>query len=117
MKRIYVAGPYTAPNPRLTQLNVNRAIEIGCALIRKGWTPFIPHLTHYIWLHPKGDFDWEVWMELDKVWLEVCDALFFIAPSRGANIELELAKKLGLKIYYKLEDVPDLSKHSEETDL
>ena len=109
MKKIYVAGPYTASTPRETQQNVDKAIAVGCELIHRGWAPFIPHLSHYIWLHPKGDFGYEVWTALDFKWLEVCDAFFFIAPSNGADAELEVAKKMGIPIYYNIEHVPDLT--------
>jgi len=111
MKRIYVAGPYSIGNtPRNVQLNVNKAISIGCHLIRKGWSPFIPHLTHYIWLHPDGDFDYDKWLELDFSWLEVCEALFRIrGDSPGANEEEALAKELGIPIFYDLDEVPNLA--------
>ena len=100
MKRIYVAGPYSADNPRRTQLNVNEAISVGCELLKKGYAPFIPHLCHYIWLHPAGNFEYETWTN-------VCDALFFIGESPGANNELKIAKEMGLTIYMKLEEVPE----------
>ena len=103
--KIYVAGPYSANNPHNIQLNVDRAIDIGCELIKRGHNPFIPHLTHYVWLRPEGDFSYDKWCELDVEWLKLCDALYFIGSSNGANAELELAKKLGLKIFYSLEEV------------
>ena len=109
MKRIYIAGPYTAPDARLTRQNTDKAIEIGCELISKGWAPFIPHLSHYIWMHPKGDFDYEVWTALDMEWLEVCDAFYYISSSKGADAELKYAKQLGIPIYYSLSDVPECS--------
>ena len=108
MKRIYVAGPYSADNPRSTQLNVNKAISVGCELIKKGYAPFIPHLCHYIWLHPDGDFDYEFWIEYGFEWLNVCDALFYMKSSPGADAELLYAKKLGLPIYQSIDAVPSL---------
>lgn len=107
MKRIYVAGPYTAKNSRDTQLNVNKAISIGCKLLKKGYAPFIPHLCHYIWIHPDGDFEYEVWTSYDMEWLKACDAFFLIESSPGTCRELEEARKMGIPIYYRLEDVPN----------
>ena len=107
MKRIYVAGPYSADNPRRTQLNVNKAISVGCELLKKGYAPFIPHLCHYIWLHPEGNFEYETWTRYGLEWLDVCDALFFIGESPGANNELKMAREKGLTIYVKLEEVPE----------
>jgi len=114
MKRIYVAGPYTAEDARKVRQNVDRAIKIGCALIRKGWAPFIPHLTHYIWMHPDGDFPYEKWIELDLEWLRVCHAFFYIAPSPGADAELVEAAKLGHPIYRSLDEVPNLTVSKEQ---
>jgi len=101
-----VAGPYSADNPRNTQLNVNEAIAVGCKLLRKGYAPFIPHLCHYIWLHPEGNFEYETWKKYDLEWLRVCDALFFIGDSPCANNELKIAEEMGLTIYMQLEEVP-----------
>lgn len=104
--RIYVAGPYTASHSRDIQKNVNKAIDIGIELVRKGHYPYIPHLTHYIDIRPHCDLDWKDYMRLDDKWLEACDALYYISSSKGADIELLAAKKRGLKIYTSLEDVP-----------
>jgi hypothetical protein len=107
MKKIYVAGPYTAINPRDTQLNVNKAIEIGCALIKKGYAPFIPHLYHYVWLHEKGNYEYDTWRKIDTKWIESSNAFFYIGSSKGADEELKMAEKLGLPIYKNLDEVPE----------
>jgi len=105
---MYIAGPYSAENARKVRLNVDKAIAIGCALIKKGWAVFVPHLTHYIWMHPDGDFSYDVWTELDMEWLKCAHGLFYISPSPGADKELEYAAKMGKPIYHALEQVPDL---------
>jgi hypothetical protein len=112
MKRIYIAGPYTAKNARLTQQNVDNAVKIGCSMIRKGWAPFIPHLSHYIWMHPEGDFDYPVWTALDFEWLKHCDAFYYISPSPGADAELKIATEMGIPIYMARVDVPDLKEET-----
>ena len=48
MQTIYVAGPYTATTPKGVEDNVTLAIDTGIELMKLGWYPFIPHLTHYI---------------------------------------------------------------------
>ena len=109
MRRIYVAGPYSASDARKVRQNVDKAIEVGCALIRKGWAPFIPHLTHYIWMHPDGDFSYETWTEIDMEWVRTSQALYYISQSPGADKELEEALKLGHPVYRSLEEVPDFT--------
>ena len=105
--RIYVAGPYTADDARKVQMNVDIAIEDGCKLMRKGWTPFIPHLSHYIWMHPDGDFDYKTWTAMDFEWLQFCDALYVIAPSPGALAEVDYAKKHNIPVYDDIDDIPN----------
>ena len=107
MKKIYVAGPYTSDTARGTQLNVNKAIEVGCKLIKKGYVPYIPHLCHYIWLNPCGNFEYDTWTKLGIEWLSICDCFYMIAESPGANKELEFAQKLGIPIFTRLVDVPN----------
>lgn len=106
MKRIYIAGPYSAKTAREVQANVNKAIETACMLIIEGWNPYIPHLSHYIWLHPWGEFSWNKWLELDLEWLRLCDALFYLGPSRGADMEKRVAASMGMPIYTSLEELP-----------
>jgi len=111
--RIYVAGPYTPTTKNLhdaareAHQNVQRAIKIALELIRKGHYPFVPHLSHYIHLNCELDLgDW--WYEYDNTFLEYwAEALFYIAPSKGADAELKLAEKLGLRIFRSLDEVPE----------
>lgn len=113
--KVYVAGPYTAPTAREVQANVNRALEVACALMRKGHSVYIPHLSHYVWLHPDGDFSYEYWLQQSLVWLDECDALFFIGPSPGSDQERAYMESgwwhrvyVGpRKVYTSLDEVPD----------
>ena len=41
-----------------------------------------------------------------EIWAE---ALLYLAPSRGADKELERAKELGLRIFYSIDEIPDIS--------
>ena len=116
--RIYIAGPYCPTGTtlhdasRIAQRNVDKAIEIANSLIEKGHDPFVPHLTHYIHTHYscKRDYgDW--WYRHDNTFLEHwAEGLFYICSSKGADLELRLAKELNLKIFYSLEEVPCESK-------
>lgn len=112
--KIYVAGPYTPIDsnlhdaPRIASKNVNNAIKAGIEIIKKGHIPFIPHLTHYIHLESDDPFSKEIYYEYDMTWLKLCDALLYLGSSPGADNELEIAKKLNFKIYYKIEDIPSV---------
>jgi len=107
--KIYVAGPYTASTEKAIQQNVNNAIDAAIAIYKKGHFPYIPHLTHWIEMRSKETGDglkWEDYLEMDRVWLENCDAILFLSPSKGANLELMHAKKTNKKIYNNLDEIP-----------
>lgn len=109
-KKIYVAGPYSSPAQAARQLNVDRAIQVAVELLAKGHFPFVPHLTHYVdeWARASGiDLSWEDYIAWDAVWLQECDSLYYIASSRGADLELEIAEYLGKPVYRSMDDVPE----------
>ena len=114
--RIYIAAPYNPVGAKdkheaiqLAAKNVSRAIEAAIALIEKGHYPFVPHLTHYIHTHPSCPRDYgEWWYEYDMTFLDHwAEALLYLAPSKGADAELQHAKEIGLKIFYSVDEVPD----------
>ena len=111
--RIYVAGPYTPHTHtanlciRETYQNVMRAIHIGNALVQKGHYVFVPHLSHFMANEEDGTHSATFWYDEDNTFIEHwATALFYISPSKGADAELALAKKVGLKIFRSLEEVP-----------
>jgi len=116
--RIYIAGPYCPRNcslhdaARIAQHNADRAIEIANALIEKGHYVFVPHLSHYIHTHYSCKRDYgEWWYEEDLTFLEHwAEALFYIASSKGADLELRRAQELGLIIFTSLDQVPKVNR-------
>ncbi len=110
--KIYVAGPYSPTSGdlhdavRKAHQNTLRAIDVGLKLIQKGHLPFIPHLTHFIHIQSDVALPAQFYRNYDLAWLEHCEALYFIAPSEGANRELERAKERGLRVFTDLVEVP-----------
>ncbi len=91
---------------------MKKAIDAGLQIWKRGHYPFIPHLTHYVDLlaREKGvHMDWKDYLEWDRPWLETCDALLYLAPSTGADLELTMAKNLGLRIYRDVEEIPHIT--------
>ncbi len=110
---IYVSGPYT---PRLSdrqagreaeaiERNVARANRVALDLAARGHYPFIPHTMMQGWedIHHMST---DQILDICHKWVERCDALFFIAESPGARSELDHARKLGLRIFEHLDQVP-----------
>jgi hypothetical protein len=108
--RIFVAGPYGDHQPKeIIESNVEKAREVGKQLALMGHFPFIPHTMLHGW-ETDDRFTIQHFKSIDFNWLEFCDALYFIAPSPGANIELAIASKKGLQIFRDMHEVPDASK-------
>lgn len=100
--RVYVAGPYTKGD---VATNVRNAIIAGNNLRALGYTPFVPHLTHF-W-HMQVPHEIEYWYAYDLEWLEMCDAVFRLpGESAGADKEVERAKELGIPVTTSYLDLP-----------
>ena len=112
---IYVAGPYSGSSRPEIDENVNRAIDHGIEIFNRGHFPYVPHLTDLIDRRAKergNEMSWSDFMAWDAPWLKVCDALLFIGESKGANIELEEAKQLGLTVFYSISEIPRLERQA-----
>lgn len=109
--RVYVAGPYSGCNSEETERNVYNAIDAGIRIFLMGHYPYIPHLTHLIDKRAKEtgkEIKWEDFIRWDMPWLELCDAFLYLGESNGADIELREAKRLGKRIYYSTDEIPNL---------
>ena len=95
MKRVYISSPYSQGS---TTYNVRLAIEAANTLLLAGFAPFVPHLN-FAWdlVYPHSYHTWLNWC---VAWVPACDCLLRIPGlSRGADIEVELAKELGIPVY------------------
>jgi len=108
MKLIYVAGKYLDdyenPTRAGTDANIAIAEEHSIKLIRKGWAVITPHKnTAGYERYEDGDaITWQTWLDIDFEIVRRCDAIYMLPNweiSKGAKMELELAKELGLEIW------------------
>lgn len=91
---IYLAGPYTEPDP---VQNTHRMIRIADALLDAGFVPLVPHLT-LAW-HLVSPKRYETWLDYDRQLLSRCDAVLRMPGySRGATQETVLARSLGIPV-------------------
>lgn len=98
--RVYLAGPYSS-NPAA---NTRRAIEVADEIMALGLVPFVPHLTHF-W-EQQSPKPYAKWLEYDMHWLRCCQAFFRIeGESKGADLEEEEARRLGMPIYRTMDDL------------
>lgn len=103
-KRIYIAGPYTKPDPCI---NTNIAIKIANDLWDAGYAPFIPHLSHF-W-HTVTPKPYPEWLAIDRCWVAACHAVLrFDGFSSGADQEVALANELGIPVCYSIEKLREV---------
>jgi len=115
--KIYIAAPYSAETEEERNKNVQVAIDAAIALFQKGHFPYIPHLTHWVdkrAKETKGAMEWEDYMKWHKPWLKICDAFLYFGSSKGADLELQVAKDLGKSIFYSSDEIPVVQSNMEK---
>lgn len=101
--RVYVAGPYTKGD---VALNVKEAVRASDELLKLGYAPYCPHLTHF-W-HMLFEHEYQTWLDLDNEWVTCCDALLRIpGESSGADKEVALAESLGLPVFFSVGELAE----------
>ncbi len=106
--KIYIAGPYTASTDLGKLENVRKAMDAGLKVFKKGHTPFIPHLMHYVDKYAEVTgvpMEYQDYMNWDNVWLRECDAILVLAESPGVKVELEEANRLRLKVFNSIDEI------------
>ena len=104
--RIYCAGKLNGSDATEYLRNVHKMISVALELKRKGHSPYVPALDLLIGI-VAGDWDYKDYANLNMDFVDVCEALFYISPSFGADKELARAKELGKIIYTEMGQVPD----------
>ena len=107
--KIYIAAPYSAETEEERRKNTEAAIDTALTLFQKGHFPYIPHLTHWVDKRAKGTditMGWKDYMRWHKPWLEICDAFLYLGSSKGADLELQIAKDLNKLVFYSIDEIP-----------
>ena len=94
---VYIAGPYTNPDP---VANTHRAIREAEAMMETGLvTPVVPHLS-LLWHTVVPHEDVAYWYEYDLAILARCDALYRMeGASTGADAEVVFAHERGIEVF------------------
>ena len=56
-----------------------------------------------------------MWVDADLAWMERCDGFLFLGPSPGSNLELKRGKRLSLRIFNSIEEIPATDEAVSET--
>jgi hypothetical protein len=101
MKKIYIASPYRIGD---VGQNVRAQMEVFDLLVTMGHVPFAPllfHFQHIVFPLPEA-----VWLELDFEWVRACDAVLRLpGESRGADMEVEVAKVANIPVFTSIQDL------------
>ncbi len=113
---ILIAGPYrsgTNDDLVLMQENLSKLESVALPIFRRGHVPMIGEwvalpLLKLAGSKQPGDEPWtEIQYPVAHRLLEKCDAVFRMeGASAGADQDVKIAKERGLKVYYRLEDIP-----------
>lgn len=101
---IYIAAPYTSPDPEVSQTRLAAATILAANLIHEGHLVFSP-LTYSQELKNAGHVfpTADDWYQYDIQYLMRCDRMLILRTpgwelSRGVNAEIIAAKRLGIPI-------------------
>jgi hypothetical protein len=93
---IYLAGPYTRPDP---VANTRQVIKVAEALLRLPVLPVVPHLS-LLW-HLVRPRPYRFWLEYDLQLVARADAVLRIpGPSDGADTEVTHARQWHIPVLH-----------------
>ena len=117
MQMILIAGPYlsgTNNDPDLIQKNMDNLEAFALPIFKKGHIPIIGEWVANPIMKLAGSKEvgdtvfHEIQYPAAHRLIHKCDAVLRIeGASKGADQDVEVAKKLGLKVYYGLNEIPD----------
>ena len=103
MRRIYVAGAYSADNVINVFENMRKGIELSYEVLKAGFSPFCPWLDYHFSL--MGEVSIEEYYRYSMAWLEVSEAVLVVPgweDSAGTKKEMVRAHELGIPVYFSL---------------
>ena len=101
----YLAAPYTSPDPQISLARQHACAQVTTNLMSRGQAVFSP-LTYEIPLLQNGlTIAPEDWYTFDLNILRKCHSLTVLTlpgweQSKGVNLEIQEARRLGLPVYY-----------------
>jgi len=105
---IYLAIPYTHPDPAVMDTRAEIADHVAALLTRIGYEVYSPISSwHYIAKKYSLPTDHQYWKRLNDNILSICDRLMVIKldgweESQGVQDEIEMAEGLCLEIIYEV---------------
>ena len=110
MKRVYVAGPYSANNISDCLENMRKGMRAGVKVFLAGYSPWVPwHDFHHQLMFRDGEsLSVDDYYEMSMAWLVVSDAMLVLpgwTDSKGTIAEMKKATELGIPTFFSLSDL------------
>jgi hypothetical protein len=105
MKRIYVAGPYSADNVLGVLDNIRNGLHVSTRLFVAGYAPFCPwsDFLFHLMTKPSDTIRKSRYYEYSMAFLECCHAVLVLPGyenSAGTLAEIQRAGELNIPVYY-----------------
>lgn len=103
---LYVASPYSHPDPAVRQWRFDAACQVTAAFLRAGLCAVSPIVhSHPLATHGLDALDHQLWMRVDRPLLDACTAVAVLMlpgwqASKGVAAEIDIAKTAGKPITY-----------------
>jgi hypothetical protein len=100
---VYVAGPYSDPNPFYIASNIRRAEEASIRLVREGYDVITPH-KNTAGYEKYADIGYDYWLEMCLNILARCDVLYVMKGSelsKGVAKEIVFAHQCGIPVVFE----------------
>lgn len=110
MKRVYVAGAYNASNIVDALENMRKGMRASTEVFLAGFAPFVPWFDYHfnLMLQEGEKLTIQDYYNYSIAWLKVSDIMLVVEGwenSKGTKKEIEVAKEIGIPIYYRLEQM------------
>jgi hypothetical protein len=112
MIKVYIAGPYRAPDILSILDNIRHGIRAATEALRLGVAVYCPWLDFmlHLMLMPGETLDVETYQANSIEWLHAADCLLALPGyehSAGTQAEIKLATSLNLPIFYNFNELID----------
>lgn len=107
---IYLAGPYSDPDPEVIASRMERFYATHARLLARGDVLVSPLLNHAVVGRPDVGGDWSYWQRYSETLLARCDELWVVRidgwdTSKGVQGEIAFAQSRAIPVRY-IDPVP-----------